>query len=331
MASAVEARGGLWDALLELTKSAQEKNSDPLHWAIQLSSSLNSAGMTQPSVELAYLLVSHICWSNNVPIAWKFLDKALALKIAPPSLVLTLLSTSLPKPTPSSYQHKATGSGKKMENLLPLPFFEIFNMSSLFPTTLRSNDLLSIATNFLHPPSYYLLNQSRMKRTEQDTNPRWKWLTGVHSVKTNATSRLSLKQAIRNSAPAKIRRDSGRRKSRRRLICRRRASRRGQKPPTTPALTSAEENSTPRRQDLRNSPDARENPSNEQPVASEGEVGGSRRPKTQQVLGYPPMTVFESQATMTGERTTPSLPPSLHCADGASKADGGDSSDDSDA
>ncbi|KAJ8445846.1 hypothetical protein Cgig2_027927 [Carnegiea gigantea] len=43
---------------------------------------------------------------------------------------------------------------------------------------------------------------------EQDTNPRWKWLTGVHNVKTNATSRLSLKQAVRNSAgenPARLR------------------------------------------------------------------------------------------------------------------------------
>ncbi|KAJ8450790.1 hypothetical protein Cgig2_032415 [Carnegiea gigantea] len=48
--------------------------------------------------------------------------------------------------------HKTTCSGKKIENLLPLPFSEIFNMSSLLPITLRSNDLLSIATNFLHPP-----------------------------------------------------------------------------------------------------------------------------------------------------------------------------------
>lgn len=104
MAAAVEAPGGVWDALLELTKSAQERNSDPFHWAIQLSSSLNSAGVTQPSVELAHLLVSHICWSNNVPIAWKFLDKALALKIAPPSVVLALLSTRV---IPSRHLHPA--------------------------------------------------------------------------------------------------------------------------------------------------------------------------------------------------------------------------------
>ncbi|KAJ8428819.1 hypothetical protein Cgig2_021074 [Carnegiea gigantea] len=39
-----------------------------------------------------------------------------------------------------------------MENLLPLLFSEIFKISSLVPTTLKSNDLLSIAKNFLQPP-----------------------------------------------------------------------------------------------------------------------------------------------------------------------------------
>ncbi|KAJ8431905.1 hypothetical protein Cgig2_013653 [Carnegiea gigantea] len=62
---------------------------------------------------------------------------------------------------------KATGSGKKMENLLCLPFSEIFNMSSLFPTTLRSNDFLSIATNFLQPPSLHRITE---ETKEQDTN-----------------------------------------------------------------------------------------------------------------------------------------------------------------
>lgn len=100
-----QASGGvLWDGVLELTKSAQENNSDPFLWAIQLSSTLNSAGVTQPSVELAHLLVSHICWDNNVPIAWKFLEKALALKIAPPSLVLALLST---RTIPNRHLHPA--------------------------------------------------------------------------------------------------------------------------------------------------------------------------------------------------------------------------------
>ncbi|KAI6695615.1 hypothetical protein NL676_023325 [Syzygium grande] len=92
-ASAQRQRGELWGALLEMTRSAQEKNSDPIHWAIRLSSTLGSAGVPLPSPDLAHLLVSHICWDNHVPIAWKFLDKALAVGIVPPMLVLAVLSS----------------------------------------------------------------------------------------------------------------------------------------------------------------------------------------------------------------------------------------------
>lgn len=81
-----------WDNILELTKTAENKGDDPMLWAIQLSSTLNSAGVSLPSPELATLLVSHICWDNNVPIAWKFLEKALIFNIVPPILVLALLS-----------------------------------------------------------------------------------------------------------------------------------------------------------------------------------------------------------------------------------------------
>lgn len=84
---------GLWDTVLEVTKSAQDKNCDPLLWAVQLSSTLNSAGVSLPSVELAQLLVSHICWDNHVPIMWKFLEKAMTARIVPPLLVIALLST----------------------------------------------------------------------------------------------------------------------------------------------------------------------------------------------------------------------------------------------
>lgn len=82
----------VWDGVVELTKVAQEKGSDPLVWAIQMYSNLNSAGESLPSAELANVLVSYICWENNVPILWKFLEKALMLKIVPPMLVLALLS-----------------------------------------------------------------------------------------------------------------------------------------------------------------------------------------------------------------------------------------------
>ncbi|XP_015168015.1 mediator of RNA polymerase II transcription subunit 33A-like isoform X1 [Solanum tuberosum] len=82
-----------WDRVTELTKLAQERNTDPLVWAMELSSSLNSAGISMPSTDVAELLVSHICWSNNVPNAWKLLEKALVFRIVPPLFVLALLST----------------------------------------------------------------------------------------------------------------------------------------------------------------------------------------------------------------------------------------------
>lgn len=88
----ISAGGGPWDDVVELTKAAQERGCDPLIWAIQINSHLNSAGESLPSVELADVLVSYICWENNVPILWKFLEKALMLKIVPPMLVLALLS-----------------------------------------------------------------------------------------------------------------------------------------------------------------------------------------------------------------------------------------------
>ena len=93
MAVSIQAMGPVWESVLEQTKYAQDNNSDPLLWAVQLSSSLNSAGVSLPSIDLAHLLVSHICWDNHVPITWKFLEKALTVKFAPPMLVLALLST----------------------------------------------------------------------------------------------------------------------------------------------------------------------------------------------------------------------------------------------
>ncbi|CAN0898515.1 Mediator of RNA polymerase II transcription subunit 33A [Linum grandiflorum] len=82
----------MWNGVLETTKMAQHKVSDPMLWALQISSTLSFNGIPLPSPELADMLVSYICWDNNVPILWKFLEKALVLKIVPPVLVLALLS-----------------------------------------------------------------------------------------------------------------------------------------------------------------------------------------------------------------------------------------------
>ncbi|KAK4762707.1 hypothetical protein SAY86_008475 [Trapa natans] len=87
--------GGVWEAVMELTRAGQDKNIDPMVWAVQLSSILNSARVVLPSPDLAHLLVSHICWANHMPITWKFLEKALSLKLVPPLLLLSLLSSRI--------------------------------------------------------------------------------------------------------------------------------------------------------------------------------------------------------------------------------------------
>ncbi|KAE8693768.1 Mediator of RNA polymerase II transcription subunit 33B [Hibiscus syriacus] len=93
MAVSVQAASPVWESVLEHTKSAQDQNGEPLLWAVQLSSSLNSAGISLPSIDLAHLLVSHIFWDNHVPITWKFLEKAMTVNFVPPILVLAHLST----------------------------------------------------------------------------------------------------------------------------------------------------------------------------------------------------------------------------------------------
>ncbi|KAK1277157.1 Mediator of RNA polymerase II transcription subunit 33A [Acorus gramineus] len=85
--------GLLWDRVMEYTKAAGEKGIDPLAWAIQVSSDLCTAGVAIPSTDLAVAMVSHLCWGNNVPAAWKYLEKAISAKMAPPMLVLALLSS----------------------------------------------------------------------------------------------------------------------------------------------------------------------------------------------------------------------------------------------
>lgn len=88
-------KNSVWDSVIDLTKAAQQKGTDPFLWAVQISSILNSAGVSLPSTELAHTMVSYIFWDNNVPSAWKFLEKALILNMVPPLLVLALLSNSV--------------------------------------------------------------------------------------------------------------------------------------------------------------------------------------------------------------------------------------------
>ncbi|KAL4205446.1 hypothetical protein AMTRI_Chr01g137360 [Amborella trichopoda] len=83
----------VWESILDVTKSSQLKGEAPLLWALHVCKLLNSSAVSLPSVDLAHLLVSHICWSNNVPQAWKFLEEAINSKLVPPIVVLSLLSS----------------------------------------------------------------------------------------------------------------------------------------------------------------------------------------------------------------------------------------------
>nr|KYP42240.1 hypothetical protein KK1_036380 [Cajanus cajan] len=82
----------VWEGVMEATKWAQENKTDPLLWSIQVTSILNSAGVSLPSIQLAHRLVSHICFDNHLPITWKYLEKAMAVRLVPPLLVLSLLA-----------------------------------------------------------------------------------------------------------------------------------------------------------------------------------------------------------------------------------------------
>ncbi|EPS69309.1 hypothetical protein M569_05455, partial [Genlisea aurea] len=102
--SAEQSNQRQWDEILEMTKAAQERGADPLVWAVELTTVLNAFGVSVPSIEVAEMIVSHICWSNNVPIAWKYLEKALSIRVVPPMFVLALLSARV---TPSRWEYPA--------------------------------------------------------------------------------------------------------------------------------------------------------------------------------------------------------------------------------
>ncbi|XP_022854265.1 mediator of RNA polymerase II transcription subunit 33A-like [Olea europaea var. sylvestris] len=140
-----------WNGVLELTKASQEQGCDPLLWAIKVSSKLSSLGVSLPSSELANLLVSHICWDNNVPIAWKFLEKAMAHKIVPSLLVLGLLSTRV-----MPYRHSHPAAFRLYMELLERHAFTLKRYSTLpeyqkimnsLDTILNFSQIFTLQTN----------------------------------------------------------------------------------------------------------------------------------------------------------------------------------------
>ncbi|KAF3793878.1 hypothetical protein EJ110_NYTH09170 [Nymphaea thermarum] len=100
-----EGRGGMNDEaqqrrclMAELVKSSQEKKDAPLNWAVEVSKLLQQTGGGFPSLELGDALVSHLCWDNNTPLVWKFIDQAMNSHLVSSLHILALLSSRFPFP-----------------------------------------------------------------------------------------------------------------------------------------------------------------------------------------------------------------------------------------
>ncbi|PSR94800.1 Mediator of RNA polymerase II transcription subunit 33A like [Actinidia chinensis var. chinensis] len=191
-----------WDGVLELTKSSQERGIDPLTWAIQVSSSLSSAGVPLPSPELAEFLVSHICWENNVPITWKFLEKALTMKIVPPMLVLALLSTRVipsRRSCPAAYRlylellkrHAfALSSQIKYSNYEKImrSIDDVLHLSQIF--SLQASDMGFLVVEFVFSIVWQLLDASLDDEglLELTSEKKSRWPTGTQDMELDSNN-----------------------------------------------------------------------------------------------------------------------------------------------
>ncbi|KAH9309641.1 hypothetical protein KI387_037552, partial [Taxus chinensis] len=89
-----EEEGWAWQQqVMEVTRVCQEQRDTPLLWAVEVSKCLKGAAVTVPCVELGQTLVSHLCWSNNGPILWKYIEQAMSSQMVPSLLILSLLTS----------------------------------------------------------------------------------------------------------------------------------------------------------------------------------------------------------------------------------------------
>lgn len=79
--------------VLETVKKCQERKEPPLIWATEIVKCVGCAGLELPSAELGQVLVSHLCFANNNPFLWKFIDQALSNGILSPLQLLSLLTS----------------------------------------------------------------------------------------------------------------------------------------------------------------------------------------------------------------------------------------------
>lgn len=86
------------EEVLDLVMVRTKGASDAEVWGFEVASILldssASVSLSLPSVELTRLLVSHLLHSDDSPLPWKLIDKALSLNIIHPLLLLALLSNT---------------------------------------------------------------------------------------------------------------------------------------------------------------------------------------------------------------------------------------------
>ncbi|KAK2656195.1 hypothetical protein Ddye_009247 [Dipteronia dyeriana] len=80
---------GLEQRVIETVKRCQERQESPVKWALELGK------CTSSPAELGQLLVTHLCFNNNHPSLWKFLDYALHSHLLSPLHILSLLTQRL--------------------------------------------------------------------------------------------------------------------------------------------------------------------------------------------------------------------------------------------
>ncbi|KAM7263346.1 hypothetical protein ACFE04_001029 [Oxalis oulophora] len=76
-------------SVLDTLKNCQQRQDSVLVWSLEVGKCLASRAISLPSPELGQLLVSHLCFQNNHPSLWKFLE--LSLSSSSPSSLLSPL------------------------------------------------------------------------------------------------------------------------------------------------------------------------------------------------------------------------------------------------
>lgn len=79
--------------VLELTQLLQERGDPALLWGVEVTKCLLEAGLQVPSVELGHLLISNLCWSNNGPMLWKYIEQAMRTQLLNSLHILALLTS----------------------------------------------------------------------------------------------------------------------------------------------------------------------------------------------------------------------------------------------